>query len=313
MRQTWCSLIGCLIGCMLYAGTMLASPYDGLIGATAKRYDIEPALVKAMIACESRFDPQAVSPRGAQGLMQLMPATQATLGVTDAFDPQRNIDAGVRYLTLLRETFGMHRDLLLAAYNAGPQAVIDVGYAVPAIAETQHYIACVEAARQIYMAAGFNAISVGVPMHVAGSEGPANLVVEPLYWSRSEGVTGQRLLLHVKAWNVSADIAHGVVSLTYPTALLSLLALQTTPQATTVQVPGVQALEQSYQVMQGDWPSWSSGQQRQAVLAVSPRQDRDVALHLSVLLFNHDRADVKERWSTMVRIPVHGRKENAHR
>ena len=319
MRQTWGGLTGCIIGCWVYACTVLASPYDGFIGSAAERYDIEPALVKAVIACESRFDPQAVSPRGAQGLMQLMPATQATLGVADAFDPKRNIDAGVRYLTLMRKIFGTRLDLLLAAYNAGPQAVIDAGYAVPAIADTQHYITCVEAARQQYVADGFNAVSVGVPLHASRSEAPVNLVVEPLQQPRSEGVLSQRLLLHVNAWNVSSDMTHGVVSLTYPMALLSLLALQTMPQTTTVQLPGDQALdqpdglEQTYQVLQGDWPSWQPGQRRQAVVAVVPRQDREVALHVSVLLFNADRVTVRERWSTLVRIPARDRQAPGNR
>ncbi|ETX01274.1 MAG: hypothetical protein ETSY2_37510, partial [Candidatus Entotheonella gemina] len=99
-----------------------AALYDGLIGTTARRYQLEPALVKAVIRCESNFDALAVSSKGAQGLMQLMPATQVTLGITDAFDPLQNIDAGVRYLATLQRLFGLDRSLMLAAYNAGPQA-----------------------------------------------------------------------------------------------------------------------------------------------------------------------------------------------
>jgi soluble lytic murein transglycosylase-like protein len=125
-----------------------ASSYDRLIVSAAHRHELEPALVKAVVECESHFDPQAVSSRGAQGLMQLMPATQATLGVTDAFDPWHNIEAGVRYLASLQQTFGTHVSLLLAAYNAGPQAVIDAGYEVPPFAETQDYVSCVLSARQ---------------------------------------------------------------------------------------------------------------------------------------------------------------------
>jgi hypothetical protein len=296
-----------------------ASPYDGFIGAAAQRYDIEPALVKAVIACESRFDPQAVSPRGAQGLMQLMPATQATLGVADAFNPQHNIEAGVRYLALLRQTFGTRLDLLLAAYNAGPQAVIDMGYTVPPIAETQHYITCVKAAWQRYVRDGFNAVAVGVPMHEPDARAPVKLVVAPLRLPPSEGTMGQRLLLHVEAWNVSPDVAHGVISLTYPTALLSLLALRTMPDTTTVQLPDDRERDQTlgsgptYQVLQGDWPSWQPGEQRQAVLALVPRQPRDVALHLSVLLYREDRVDVRERWSTVVRLLAHRGRENGSR
>jgi soluble lytic murein transglycosylase-like protein len=125
---------------------MAATPYDSLIGTAARRYGLEPALVKAVIQCESNFDAEALSSQGAEGLMQLMPATQATLGVSDAFDPSQNIDAGVRYLAILRQTFGTSTPLLLAAYNTGPQAVIAAGYNVPALAATQRYVDCVEAA-----------------------------------------------------------------------------------------------------------------------------------------------------------------------
>ena len=316
MRRIGCGLLGGMIACIVTAGAVAASPYDGFIGAAAQHHGIEPALVKAVIACESRFDPRAVSPRGAQGLMQLMPETQATLGVLDAFNPQHNIEAGVRYLALLRKTFGTALALLLAAYNAGPQAVINAGYTVPAIAETQRYIACVEAARQRYEANGFNAVAVGVPMRAAPEGAPAKLVVAPLQLPPATGSVGQRLLLYVEAWNVSPDIAHGVVSLTYPTALLSLLALRTAPETTTVQLPGNPELHepaasrQTYQVLQGDWLAWHPGQRRTAVLALVPRQARDVALHLSVLLYHDDRRQVGERWSTMVRILVHGGQEN---
>jgi hypothetical protein len=131
-------------------GVPLEGPYDELISDTARQYGLEPALVKAVVKCESRFDPWAQSPRGAQGLMQLMPATQAMLGVSDAFDPQRNVVAGVRYLQWLQHTFGGEIPLMLAGYNAGPQAVINAGYAIPPFAETQQYVRCVLQARQRY-------------------------------------------------------------------------------------------------------------------------------------------------------------------
>ena len=149
-------LLSCMVGCLLW---LLATPalglprevlYDQIISATARHYALDPALVKAVIKCESRFDPWAQSPRGAQGLMQLMPATQTLLGVTDVFDPQHNVTAGVRYLAMLRQTFGDNVTLLLAAYNAGPQAVIAAGYTVPPYAETQQYVRCVLDAQRHY-------------------------------------------------------------------------------------------------------------------------------------------------------------------
>jgi hypothetical protein len=128
--------------------------YDPLISSTVQHYDLPPALIKAVIHCESAFNSRAQSPRGAQGLMQLMPGTQALLGVSDAFNPQHNIAAGVRYLAGLKHTFGGDVALMLAAYNAGPHAVIAAGYTVPPFAETQQYVHCVLAAWQDYHRAG---------------------------------------------------------------------------------------------------------------------------------------------------------------
>ena len=132
-------LLGSLLGYVLWGlvppalGLPREALYDQLISGTAQRYGLDAALVKAVVKCESRFDPLAQSPRGAQGLMQLMPATQTLLGVTDVFDPQHNVTAGVRYLAMLRQTFGDNVVLLLAAYNAGPQAVIDCRLHYPAV------------------------------------------------------------------------------------------------------------------------------------------------------------------------------------
>jgi soluble lytic murein transglycosylase len=112
--------------------------YDGLIGLTAKEHRLEPALVKAVIAAESNFDPEAVSRAGAQGLMQLMPHTAAKLGVDDPLRPIENVRGGARYL---REMLDRYRDLsvALAAYNAGPRAVDRHG-GVPPYRETQDYV-----------------------------------------------------------------------------------------------------------------------------------------------------------------------------
>ena len=116
--------------------------------------DSTPPSWKTVIKCESQFNPLAQSPRGAQGLMQLMPATQTLLGVRDAFDPQDNVEAGVAYLTMLRHTFPDNLSLVLAAYNAGPQTVVQAGYSVPPITETQRYVDCVLQAQDTYRRSG---------------------------------------------------------------------------------------------------------------------------------------------------------------
>jgi soluble lytic murein transglycosylase len=112
--------------------------YDGLIGLAARQHRVPPALVKAVIAAESRFDPEAVSRKGAQGLMQLMPATADSLGVTDPLRPDENVDGGVRYLRTMIDRYG---DLprALAAYNAGPDAVDRHG-GIPPYPETRDYV-----------------------------------------------------------------------------------------------------------------------------------------------------------------------------
>jgi soluble lytic murein transglycosylase len=112
--------------------------YDGLIGLTAREHQLQPALVKAVIAAESNFDPDAVSRRGAQGLMQLMPETAAALGVADPLHPTENIRAGARYLRLMIDRYG-DLERALAAYNAGPSAVDRYG-GIPPYPETRDYV-----------------------------------------------------------------------------------------------------------------------------------------------------------------------------
>ena len=109
------------------------------IEETAKGFDVSPELIHSMIQVESNYDPFAVSPKGAQGLMQLMPATARRFGVTNTFDARQNIEAGVRYLKLLQDTFKDDR-LAIAAYNAGEKAVAKYGD-VPPYPETVNYVA----------------------------------------------------------------------------------------------------------------------------------------------------------------------------
>ena len=125
----------------------LDSAFEGFSGTTevrnlvaeaAKTHDVSAALVESVIQVESNFNPHAVSPKGAQGLMQLMPSTARRFGVKNSFDPKQNIDGGVRYLKFLRETFGDDR-LAVAAYNAGEGAVMKYGN-VPPYAETMDYV-----------------------------------------------------------------------------------------------------------------------------------------------------------------------------
>lgn len=113
--------------------------FDHLIEEAAENYGVDSALIKAVIRAESDFDPWAVSRKGAMGLMQLMPETADTLSVIDVFDPRENIDAGVRHLRDLLETFQNDLRLSLAAYNAGKTAVLRFG-SIPPFAETERYV-----------------------------------------------------------------------------------------------------------------------------------------------------------------------------
>jgi soluble lytic murein transglycosylase-like protein len=113
--------------------------YDQLITRTAGKYNVDPALVKAVIKTESNFNHRAVSPQGDQGLMQLMPATAYALQVPDSFHPDNNVEGGVKYLRYLMKLFSNDLSLALAAYNAGENAVIK-HRGIPPYRETQNYV-----------------------------------------------------------------------------------------------------------------------------------------------------------------------------
>jgi soluble lytic murein transglycosylase-like protein len=112
---------------------------DAAITMAAARHNVDPNLVRAVVKVESNFNPNAVSRKGAMGLMQLMPSTARELKVQNPFDPQQNVDAGVRHLKRLLESYGGDVKLTLAAYNAGSGAVARSA-GVPRYAETQNYV-----------------------------------------------------------------------------------------------------------------------------------------------------------------------------
>jgi soluble lytic murein transglycosylase-like protein len=114
--------------------------FDHLIEEHASRHRVRTDLVRAVVQVESAFNPQAKSPKGAMGLMQLMPATMRQFNVLDAFNPAENIRAGVAYLRQLLDRYNNNEQLALAAYNAGPGAVDKYGATVPPYRETKNYV-----------------------------------------------------------------------------------------------------------------------------------------------------------------------------
>ncbi|MBN1363915.1 MAG: lytic transglycosylase domain-containing protein [Syntrophaceae bacterium] len=125
---------------ILFQPELDVTKYDDLIGRAADKYNLDSALIKAIIKAESNFNHRAVSPVGAQGLMQLMPQTASMLSVDDSFHPGKNIEGGARYLRYLINTYRGNLKLALAAYNAGEKAVAKYNYNIPPYRETQNYV-----------------------------------------------------------------------------------------------------------------------------------------------------------------------------
>jgi len=122
-----------------YGKNVSGRQYDQIISRIAQEYNVDPNLIHSIIRAESNYDSQAVSPKGAVGLMQLMPETAKEYGVNDRYDPVENIEGGVKFLKDLFKTYDQKNDLVLAAYNAGPEAV-KKHKGVPPFPETIQYI-----------------------------------------------------------------------------------------------------------------------------------------------------------------------------
>ncbi len=121
--------------------SLSAEHYDEMIETAARQHNVSPLLVKAIIQAESNFNPRAVSHKGAVGLMQVMPSTARSMGIKgDWADPQKNIQAGVRYLKQLLEQFNDDEKLAIAAYNCGPEALKRYNNQIPPYRETRSYV-----------------------------------------------------------------------------------------------------------------------------------------------------------------------------
>ncbi len=136
-----------ILTCLLMTGAIsgespakgVQTPYDDFIDIVAKKYDLPSDLIHSIIRAESNYNSRAVSQKGAKGLMQLMPTTAQIYGVKDVFDPIQNIEGGVKYLNDLVELYKKNTKKVLAAYNAGQEAVKKYG-GIPPYPETRNYI-----------------------------------------------------------------------------------------------------------------------------------------------------------------------------
>jgi len=136
---------------MQFASSVNPAEYDQLISNCAAKYGVNPCLIKAVIHAESGYNPNAVSKKGASGLMQLMPGTARSLKVSNSFDPKDNVEGGVKYLRFLLDTFRGDVSLAVAAYNAGLNKVAKYG-GIPPYNETRTYVNRVLSYMQSYQA-----------------------------------------------------------------------------------------------------------------------------------------------------------------
>jgi hypothetical protein len=245
--------------------------------------------------------------------------------VGNPFNPQHNVEAGARYLAMLKQTFSGDVQLALAAYNAGPQAVVAAGYSVPAIAETQQYVRCVVAAYEQYRQPGAAPFLPSLRPFQPGTRtltprprsftpsvaARQTLVVSPLRLSSQVAQVGQRLTVELEAINTSKHPGHGIVMLNYPEHLVSFMALHTAGEATTVQLPAAPTESPApaaspttaYQLLWSHWPVWTPGERRTVLISLVPRLPQDLTLHVSVVLDDAAMPAASQRWSSVVRIP----------
>jgi soluble lytic murein transglycosylase-like protein len=159
------------------------SEVDNFIVESGTRHGVDPVLLYAIMHQESTFKPRAISPKGARGLMQLMPGTAARYGVTNIFDPRQNIDGGARYMKFLLNLFDGDVNLALAGYNAGEGAVMKYGYRVPPYNETQEYVRRISRRyslmRDPYTARNANSVSRAQVAAVRGKESKPLSTYEP--------------------------------------------------------------------------------------------------------------------------------------
>jgi Transglycosylase SLT domain len=166
---------------------------DGYIIDSCRRYGVDPLLIYAQMNQESSFKLRATSNKGARGLMQLMPATAARFGVTDIYDPQQNIEGGVKYMRFLLDTFSGDVSLALAGYNAGEGAVMKYGGEIPPYNETQNYVRRITA-RYASFRGGY------MPMATTGAQSEMQLPNTP------KAISSQTTTLEVKkAGSINID------------------------------------------------------------------------------------------------------------
>lgn len=146
-------------GSVIQVSAVLRAQFAPLIAKVAQEQQLDASLLHAIVTVESGYNPQAKSPAGAIGLMQLMPDTAARYGVKDIWDPLQNLQGGARYLRFLLGLFNHNMDLVLAAYNAGEGAVMQAGNKIPNYAETRAYVPSVLTQYQNYSKSGATSTS----------------------------------------------------------------------------------------------------------------------------------------------------------